>query len=80
MSLAVPWPLKVILDSVVGNHPPPQWIGWLLPALGGQSKVHIAEAAAIDREAEAIASQVVIKLNCLIFWHYHQLLVAIFDN
>ena len=47
MSLAVPWPLKVILDNVVGNHPPPQWIAWLLPTLGGHGKVHIAEAAGI---------------------------------
>jgi ABC-type multidrug transport system fused ATPase/permease subunit len=47
MSLAAPWPLKVILDNVVSNRPPPQWIGWLLPALGGQSKVHIAAAAGI---------------------------------
>ena len=22
MSLAAPWPLKAILDNVVGNHPP----------------------------------------------------------
>jgi subfamily B ATP-binding cassette protein MsbA len=47
MSLAAPWPLKVILDNVVGNRNPPQWIGWFLPALGGQSKVHIAAAAGI---------------------------------
>jgi ABC-type multidrug transport system fused ATPase/permease subunit len=47
MSLAAPWPLKVILDNVVSNRPPPQWIGWLLPALGGPSKVHIAAAAGI---------------------------------
>jgi ABC-type multidrug transport system fused ATPase/permease subunit len=47
MSLAAPWPLKVILDNVVGNRHPPQWIGWLLPALGGQSKVQIAAAAGI---------------------------------
>jgi ABC-type multidrug transport system fused ATPase/permease subunit len=47
MSLAAPWPLKVILDNVVGNHPAPQWISWLLPMVGGSGKVHIAEAAAI---------------------------------
>jgi ABC-type multidrug transport system fused ATPase/permease subunit len=47
MGLAVPWPLKVILDNVVGNHPPPQWITWLLPMLGGTSKTHIAAAAGI---------------------------------
>jgi subfamily B ATP-binding cassette protein MsbA len=47
MSLAAPWPLKVILDNVAGNRPAPQWIAWLLPALGGESKIHIAEAAGI---------------------------------
>ena len=26
MSLAAPWPLKVILDNVVGSHRPPEWI------------------------------------------------------
>jgi ABC-type multidrug transport system fused ATPase/permease subunit len=47
MSLAAPWPLKVILDSVVGDHRPPQWIDWLLPMLGGATKAHIAAAAGI---------------------------------
>jgi ABC-type multidrug transport system fused ATPase/permease subunit len=46
-NLAAPWPLKVVLDSVVGNHPAPQWIRWLLPVLGGASKLHIAAAAGI---------------------------------
>ena len=47
MSLAAPWPLKAIIDNVAGNHRPPKWIDWLLPMLGGESKVHIAEAAGI---------------------------------
>jgi subfamily B ATP-binding cassette protein MsbA len=47
MSLAAPWPLKVILDNVVGNHLAPQWISWFLPILGGAGKAHIAGAAAI---------------------------------
>ena len=38
MGLAVPWPLKVILDNVVGNHPPPQWIAWLFPMVGGTTR------------------------------------------
>jgi len=46
-SLAAPWPLKIILDNVVGNRPPPQWIDWLLPILGGASKFDIAAAAGI---------------------------------
>jgi subfamily B ATP-binding cassette protein MsbA len=47
MSLAVPWPLKVVLDNVVGSHPAPHWIAWLLPALGGHGKAQIAAAAGI---------------------------------
>ena len=47
MALAAPWSLKLVLDNVVGNHPAPLWISWLLPALGGASKIHIAEAAAL---------------------------------
>jgi ABC-type multidrug transport system fused ATPase/permease subunit len=47
MSLAAPWPLKIIIDNVVGNRRPPPWIGLLLPMLGGPGKTHIAAAAAI---------------------------------
>jgi ABC-type multidrug transport system fused ATPase/permease subunit len=47
MSLAAPWPLKVVIDDVVGGHPPPQWIAWLLPMLGGDSRLHVAAAAGI---------------------------------
>ncbi|BBX92906.1 ABC transporter ATP-binding protein [Mycolicibacterium boenickei] len=46
--LAAPWPLKVVLDSVVGHHPLPGWLqGLLQPLLGGESKMHIAGLAAI---------------------------------
>jgi ABC-type multidrug transport system fused ATPase/permease subunit len=47
MSLAAPWALKIIIDSVAGSHRAPQWIEWLLPVLGGASKTHIAAAAGI---------------------------------
>jgi len=56
MSLAVPWPLKIILDNVVGDHPPPQWISWLLPMLGGTSKAHVAAAAGIVTVAIAVVT------------------------
>ena len=49
MRLALPWPLKIILDNVVGSSRLPQWvIDWLLPPLGGDSKMHIALLAAIS--------------------------------
>jgi len=48
MSLAAPWPLKIVIDTVIGNQRQPEWINWLLTMLGGAAhKGHIAVAAAI---------------------------------
>jgi ABC-type multidrug transport system fused ATPase/permease subunit len=48
MSLAAPWPLKIILDSVVGTHKLSPWFHHLLsPVLENGSKAHVAMAAAI---------------------------------
>jgi ABC-type multidrug transport system fused ATPase/permease subunit len=48
MSVAEPWPLKIVLDNVIGSHKLPHWIEHLLsPILGHGSKMQIAFAAAI---------------------------------
>jgi len=48
MSVAGPWPLKIILDNVVGSHKLAPWLDDLLrPMLSGSSKMQIAAAAAI---------------------------------
>ena len=48
MSLAGPWPLKIVLDNVVGTHHLPVWLAGLLKhSLGGVGKMHIAAMAAI---------------------------------
>ena len=48
MSVAGPWPLKIILDNVVGSHKLAPWLGdFLRPILSGGSKMQIAAAAAI---------------------------------
>jgi len=48
MSVAGPWPLKIILDNVVGSHKLSPWLDNLLrPILSGGSKMQIAAAAAI---------------------------------
>jgi ABC-type multidrug transport system fused ATPase/permease subunit len=47
-SLAEPWPLKIILDNVVGTHRLPVWLANLLvPVLGHIDRQHIAAMAAI---------------------------------
>jgi ABC-type multidrug transport system fused ATPase/permease subunit len=48
MSVAGPWPLKIILDNVVGTHKLSPWLAdFLRPILSGGSKMQIAAAAAI---------------------------------
>jgi ABC-type multidrug transport system fused ATPase/permease subunit len=48
MSVAGPWPLKIILDNVIGSHKLRPWLDHLLhPLLDGTSKMQIAAAAAI---------------------------------
>jgi ABC-type multidrug transport system fused ATPase/permease subunit len=47
MSLATPWPLKIILDSVVGNHKLTPWLHRLIgPLLESDAKLHVAVLAA----------------------------------
>jgi ABC-type multidrug transport system fused ATPase/permease subunit len=48
MSVAGPWPLKIVLDNVIGSHKLRPWLEHLLsPVLSGGSKMQIAAAAAL---------------------------------
>jgi ABC-type multidrug transport system fused ATPase/permease subunit len=47
MSLAAPWPLKVILDNVVGSHKAPEWLDSLRNSLVGDNKLALAAVAGI---------------------------------
>jgi len=48
MSVAMPWPLKIILDNVVGEHKLPPWLDdFLRPFMSSGGKMQIAAAAAI---------------------------------
>jgi ABC-type multidrug transport system fused ATPase/permease subunit len=43
MTVAAPWPLKILIDSVAGDKPPPQWLNWSFPLPdGGNHKMHVA--------------------------------------
>lgn len=62
-SLAAPWPLKIILDSVVGNHKLAPWLHRFIgPLLENGSKAHVAAVAAfafvLIAVIDAIASYV----------------------
>ena len=57
MSLAVPWPLKIVIDTVVGNQHQPEWINSLLTMLGGTAHTsHIAMAAGIATVVIAVVT------------------------
>ena len=58
MGLAAPWPLKIIIDDVVGDHAAPAWVAWMLPMMGGDTKVHLAVAAGIATVAIALVTGV----------------------
>src|SRR5271165_7159740 len=48
MSLAGPWPLKIIIDNVVGSHKMSPWLDHLVrPMLEGGGKLQVAGLAAV---------------------------------
>jgi subfamily B ATP-binding cassette protein MsbA len=48
MSVAAPWPLKIILDNVVGEHKLTPWLDdFLRPFMSSGTKMQIAAAAAM---------------------------------
>lgn len=48
MSLAGPWPLKIIIDNVVGSHKMSPWLDHLVrPMLDGGGKLQVAGLAAL---------------------------------
>src|SRR5438067_2734003 len=47
MSLAAPWPLKIVLDNAIGGEPPPRWLAHVAASLPGGNLMRIAASAAI---------------------------------
>ncbi|KAA9332830.1 ABC transporter ATP-binding protein [Adhaeribacter soli] len=47
MSLATPWPLKVIIDNVIADHRLPAWLAWIKGISLNEHKMYLAALAAI---------------------------------
>jgi predicted Kef-type K+ transport protein len=63
MSIAGPWPLKIVLDNVVGSHKAPAWLDGLLGhAFGGHSKMQIAIAVAAGLTQIGVLSFAVVQV------------------
>jgi ABC-type multidrug transport system fused ATPase/permease subunit len=56
MSLAAPWPLKIVLDNVVDGREPPGWLGAAAGLLPGDGVLRLAAVAAIATVAIAFLS------------------------
>ncbi len=47
MDIAAPWPLKIIIDNVISQHPLPVWLEWLKGLSISENKMALAATAAI---------------------------------
>ena len=48
ISLATPWPLKIIIDNVVGHSPLPHWLKWMGSVFKGENNLQLAAVAAVS--------------------------------
>jgi len=58
MSLASPWPLKIIIDNVVGKHKLPEFLTWLRDFSFGEHTLALAGVAAVGTVLIAIIGAV----------------------
>src|SRR5664279_1528965 len=96
MSLLGPWPLKIIIDNVVGHHPLPGWLSWINDLPLGDSKMAIAGAAAIglilialiggiagyidNYYTESVAQYVANDLRQKLYHHLQRLSLTYYDT
>src|SRR5580700_9304688 len=64
MSLATPWPLKIILDSVVSNHKLAPWLHHMIePMIENGGREHVALLAAEVFVVIAVIGAVVLYID-----------------
>ncbi len=96
MSIAAPWPLKVIIDNVVGKHKLPDFLTWLRDFSSGENTMALAGIAAaatvliaaigavagyIDNYyTESVAQYVANDLRKRLYHHLHRLSLKYYDT
>jgi ABC-type multidrug transport system fused ATPase/permease subunit len=96
MSLLGPWPLKIIIDNVVGHHALPGWLSWINDLTAGDSKMAIAAAAAVglvlialiggiagyidNYYTESVAQYVANDLRQKVYHHLQRLSLSYYDS
>lgn len=96
MSLAAPWPLKIIIDNVINSHPLPQWLNWMAQTGLGKSPLSLAAVAAMVMVAitlvgaiagyinsyftESVAQHVANDLRRSMYHHLQRLSLSYYDS
>src|SRR5664279_240690 len=96
MSLLGPWPLKIIIDNVVGHHPLPEWLHWIKDLPFEDSKMALAGAAALglilialvggiagyidNYFTESVAQYVANDLRQKVYHHLQRLSLSYYDS
>lgn len=96
MSLAAPWPLKLVLDDALGNHKLPEWLAWAhdygfgrhtlgVALFAGVATLIIAIVGAIATYTDnyyttSVGQWVANDLRIRIYEHLHRLSLRYYDN
>src|SRR6266496_2276421 len=96
MSLAAPWPLKIIIDSVIGKHKLPEFLTWLRDFSSGEHTLALAGVAAIgvviiaiigavagyidNYYTESVAQYVANDLRQRVYHHLQRLSLQYYDT
>jgi ABC-type multidrug transport system fused ATPase/permease subunit len=95
-SLAVPWPLKIIIDNAIGHHPLPQLLQWMDDLFRHENKIQLASLAAVlfviinvisslagyveNYYNESVAQYVANDLRSKMYHHLQRLSLAYYDS
>jgi subfamily B ATP-binding cassette protein MsbA len=85
MSLAGPWPLKVVIDNVLSGHRLPEWLRWIDDGALAQSKMGLAAIAASALVVIAVVGALATYIDNYYTesvgqWVAHDLRVRIYDH
>ncbi len=96
MSLLGPWPLKIVIDNVVGHHALPGWLAWIKDLPFENNKMALAGAAAIglvlialiggiagyidNYYTESVAQYVANDLRQKVYHHLQRLSLSYYDS
>ena len=96
MSIAAPWPLKIILDNVIGKHKLPEFMVWLRDFSFGENTMALAGVAALSTVliavigaiagyidnyyTESVAQYVANDLRQRLYHHLHRLSLRYYDT